>query len=241
MAALVRDPLYMQIVEVLLREISEGKYPRESRFPSERELAARFEISRTTANKVLSMLVAERRLQYRKGVGAFVSSRPLEHDMSALFSFTEKARREGIVPETKVLRFEDALHDELGETIYLERLRSADGVPVIFEKRHLVKAVCAGITREMAAGSLYEAMRKLGIEVSRAEQRARAVSPDTEERKLLQIRQGCACLRVEGRGYLPDGGIIWEEDTLFRGDRYEIHGILGPSGTSSGRIIQERG
>lgn len=238
MTALIREPLYQQIVDLLLQEISNGKYPPDCRFPSERELAARFEISRTTANKVLSMLVADRQLQYKKGVGAFVSSKPLEHDMSALFSFTEKARRSGLTPETRVLKFEDKRHEELGDTIYLERLRSADGVPVIFERRFLVKSVCAGLMPAMAAGSLYEALKGLGIEVSYAEQRARAVSPSAEEKALLQIKQGCACLRVEGRGFMANGETIWEENTLFRGDRYEIHGILGPSGTSAGRIIR---
>jgi DNA-binding GntR family transcriptional regulator len=176
-------------------------------------------------------------LQYKKGVGAFVAGKPLEHDMSELFSFTEKARRGGLTPETRVLRFEPARHAELGDVIYLERLRSADGVPVIFERRRLVMPLCAGLTRELAEGSLYAALKTLGIEVSHAEQRARAVSPSAEERTLLKVKFGDACLRVEGRGYAADG-VIWEENTLFRGDRYEIHGILGPCGTSTGRIIK---
>jgi len=238
MAGLVRKPLYQQIVDLLRRELHEGKYPEGDRFPSERELAARFEISRTTANKVLSMLVADRQLQYKKGVGAFVAGKPLEHDMSALFSFTQKARQSGLTPDTKVLRYEDAVHGELGGVIYLERLRTVDGVPVIYERRWLTKPLCAALTPEMAAGSLYEALRdRLHIDISHAEQKARAVSPDPRERGLLESRQGWACLRVEGRGYTADGGVIWEENTLFRGDRYEIHGILSPSGTSSGRII----
>lgn len=238
MAALIRDPLYQQIVDLLRRELAEGKYPAESRFPSERELAARFGISRTTANKVLSMLMADRLLQYKKGVGAFVAGKPLEHEMNSLLSFTEQARLKGLAPETRVLRFEDARHPAFGDALYLERLRSVDGAPVIYEKRWLVKSLCSGLTLDMAAGSLYDALKnRLGIEVSSAEQRARAVSPSAEERKHLQIRQACACLRVEGRGLLAGGGVIWEENTLFRGDRYEIHGILCPSGTSSGNII----
>ena len=238
MPDLIREPLYQQIVELLRQELAEGRYPTEGRFPSERELAARFAISRTTANKVLSMLVADGQLQYKKGVGAFVAGKALEHDMSALFSFTEKARRSGLAPTTRVLKFEEARHGQLGEGICLERLRSVDGVPVIFEQRFLAKPVCAGITRDMVEGSLYAALKELGIEVSHAEQRARAVSPSAEERSLLQVKQGCACLRVEGCGYLASGTVIWEENTLFRGDRYEIHGILSPSGTSTGRIIR---
>lgn len=238
MPELIRDPLYQQIVDLLIKELYDGRYPPNARFPSERELAVRFNISRTTANKVLSMLVADGRLQYRKGVGAFVADKPLEHDMSAMLSFTEQARRIGLVPETRVLKFGASRHEELGETVYLERLRSVDGVPVIYERRHLALPVCAGITGSMAEGSLYDALKRMGVEAAYAEQHARAVSPAPEERTLLKIKQGCACLRVEGRGYLAGGSVIWAENTLFRGDRYEIHGILGPSGMQTGRIIQ---
>jgi GntR family transcriptional regulator len=237
MPDLIREPLYQQIVELLRRELMEGKYPSDGRFPSERELAARFEISRTTANKVLSMLLADGLLHYRKGVGAFVAGKPLAHDMSVLFSFTKQARRSGLAPETRVLTFEDTHHADLGDTVYIERLRSVDSVPVIYERRFLAKTVCQGLSHDMAEGSLYEALQASGIAVSHAEQRARAVSPDSRERALLQIKRDTACLRVEGRGYLANGCIVWEENTLFRGDRYEIHGILSSSGTSAGHII----
>ena len=238
MPELIRQPLYQQIVTLLRQELAEGKYPVNSRFPSERELAARFEISRTTANKVLSVMAADGLLQHRNGIGAYVSGKPLQHDMSALISFTEKAKRSGLVPKTQVLVFEHVNHGELGEAIYIERLRTVDDVPVILEKRWLDGGICAGLTQELVTGSLYDALsNKLGVAIAYAEQRARAVSPDAHERALLHIKQGQACLRVEGKGYLADGRVIWQENTLFRGDRYEIHGLLSPAGHSFGRLI----
>ncbi len=240
MPELIREPLYQQIVELLRGELAQGQWAPESRFPSERELAARFAISRTTANKVLSVLAADGLVQHRKGLGAFVAGKPLQHDMGELLSFTEKARRSGFLPETRVLAFRREEDGAWGQALYLERLRSVDGEPVIFERRWLNAALCPGLTEEMAAGSLYDALiNGLGLTVACAEQRARAVAPDGRERALLGIRQGQACLRVEGRGLLADGQELWREDTLFRGDRYEIHGVLTPAGSPFGRYVPD--
>ena len=45
-----------QIFETLRNELSAGKYPPGSRFPSEYDLVRRFEVCRSTANKAVSML-----------------------------------------------------------------------------------------------------------------------------------------------------------------------------------------
>jgi len=230
-----RNPLYQQIIDMLRQEVTEGIHPTGARFPSERDLADRFAISRTTANKILSVLVSEGLLQHRKGIGAFVSPPALEHDISALLSFTEKARRSGFTPETNLLAFETVVHDELEQALRLVRLRSVDGTPVIYEKRYLSLALCRGLTREMASGSLYDAMQgALGLSVGHAEQRVRAVLPNREEKTMLALMQTTACLRVDGKGYLADGRLLWVEDTLFRGDRFEFHALLGPKGLTSG-------
>ena len=227
-----RTPLYLQIVELLRHELHNGIYPTDTRFPSERDLADRFSISRATANKILSVLVSEGALQHRKGVGAFVSLPPLEHDMSALLSFTEKAKSSGVLPETRILEMHEAPHPVFGTALYLLRQRFADGMPAILEKRWLRASLCGGLTREAVSGSLYQAFSDtLGLSVGRAEQTVRAILPTAAERKRLDLRSGVACLRVEGEGYLADGTLLWTEDTLFRGDLFAFHAILGASGT----------
>lgn len=228
---LQRTPLYRQIVDLLRKELAEGLYPIQTRFPSERDLAERFSVSRTTANKILSVLVSEGTLQSRKGIGAFVSPPSLEHDMSALLSFTEKARRGGFHPETRILVMETVAHPELGMALYLQRHRFVDGMPAIMEKRWLQSTLCGTLTREDASGSLYQAFSEvLGLTLGYADQTVRAVIPTVEERRQLAIRAGSACLRVEGRGFLTDGTLLWIEDTLFRGDLFAFHALLGASG-----------
>lgn len=63
------------IAQVLKQELSEGKYPVNSRFPSEYELSDRFEVNKKTANKAVSLLVSEGLLERgRGGKGTIVCS-----------------------------------------------------------------------------------------------------------------------------------------------------------------------
>jgi DNA-binding GntR family transcriptional regulator len=92
----------------------------------------------------LASLVSEGFLEFRKGLGTFVRRDMIDYDVRSLVSFTEKARAAGKKPSTELLTFgkltaaemDESLHaalavkpaDELWE---LDRIRLADGVPVI--------------------------------------------------------------------------------------------------------------
>lgn len=63
------------IVEILKQELAEGKYPINSRFPSEYELSDRFNVNKKTANKAVTLLVTEGLLERgRGGKGTIVCS-----------------------------------------------------------------------------------------------------------------------------------------------------------------------
>src|SRR5947209_3314631 len=108
MKQLVKDPVYCQLNHLLRTLIRSGKYQKGDQFLTEREIAERFKISRATANKALSSLVAEGVVSFRKGVGTFVEGELLNYDLRSLVSFTEKARAAGRTPATQVLNFETA-------------------------------------------------------------------------------------------------------------------------------------
>ena len=69
--ALVRDPVYQQI-NGRLKALASRAYRPGDKFLTEREIVARFAVSRPTANKALAGLVSEGVLEFRKGVGTFV-------------------------------------------------------------------------------------------------------------------------------------------------------------------------
>lgn len=64
------------IVAILTRELSEGKYPAGSLFPSEYDLVRRFDVNRSTANKaVLSLVTAGLLIRGVRGAGTRVANK----------------------------------------------------------------------------------------------------------------------------------------------------------------------
>jgi len=240
--ALVRDPVYCQLVARLRERIRSGAHPAGSRFLTEREIAARFDVSRPTANKALAALVAEGALAFRKGIGTFVSADALEYDLSHLVSFTEKARAAGRIPTTRVLSFaripaaavDPDPRAALGlgaheEAFRIVRLRLADGVPVILERRHLRAQPCPGLRRSDLAGSLYRLLTdRYRLEIGGADEEIRAVRLGRADARLLGVGRGDAALQVTAVARLSSGQPIWHESTLYRGDAYAFRNRLGP-------------
>ncbi len=250
---LVRDPVYLQLNKALRDQIRGGQVPLGERFWTEREIGLRFGVSRATANKALSNLVAEGVLEFRKGLGTFVRSRPLDYDLQSLVSFTGKAHAAGQRPSTKLLRFETlalaavepAVVERLsprgeGNVYFMERLRLADEQPVILERRYVLARFCPDLVAAELLGSLYDVwIGKYALEIAGAEQTIHAVNLRGGDAQRLQVAEGAAGFLVTSTGYLRPRQPLWWEQTLYRGDAYEFHNFLGPvqtAGPASGAL-----
>lgn len=239
--SLVRSPVYQQLNQ-RLRTALVSEFRSGDQFLTEREVALKFHVSRATANKSLASLVSEGFLEFRKGLGTFVRRNVIDYDVRSLVSFTEKARAAGKKPSTELITFgkltatsvAKSLHatlrvepsDELWE---LDRIRLADGVPVIFEHRYVVHRYCPKLTKPQAEGSLYRTWTEThGLKIGGANEVIRAVLLSASEAKHLQIASKSPALEVISVGYLEDDSPLWWERTLYRGDQYEFHSRLGP-------------
>ena len=188
-------------------------------FLTERQVGDQFNVSRATANKALSNLVSEGVLEFRKGVGTFLRGGILDYDLRSLVSFTEKARAAGMVPATRVLCLEvllakeaefeitDKLRVNPDEVVYyIERLRLADGQPVILENRYVVRRFCPDLSEQELAGSLYALWTdKYKLDIVGADQTIRALSIDAPDAELLDHVPGRR-VRVSQQAWpRPDG------------------------------------
>jgi GntR family transcriptional regulator len=244
--ALVRQPMYQQLNEALRGLVSSGEFKTGARFLSEREVAMRFEVSRVTANKALSNLVSEGILEFRKGIGTYVRGGVLDYDLQSLVSFTGKAAAAGKRPSTRVLSFDTitaasvspriaaALRVSGGDWLYtVERLRLADGVPVILERRFVVERLCPGLHQRDFGASLYGLWTKqYKLEIAGADQTIQAAAIRGGEARSLKVSSGAAGLVVKSVGWLRDGKPLWWERTLYRGDAYAFRNRLGPIQTA---------
>lgn len=239
---LVKDPVYLQLTQELRDLIRREQLAPGGRFLTEREISCRFAVSRATANKALSSLVAEGMLEFRKGVGTFVRGDALEYDLRTLVSFTDKARAAGKTPSTRVLAWETvagaALDPAVQEALragpkdclfHIVRLRLADELPVILEYRYVVARHCPGLERADLAGSLYAVWTdKCGLAIAGADETIRAINLSARDAERLEVAAGAAALEVVSVGYLGRGEPLWWERTLYQGEAYELHNRLGP-------------
>src|SRR5690242_13710859 len=80
-------PLYLKLYNFVVNEIKEGKLKSGDRVPSEKELAALFNVSRITSKKALEKLEHASLVERTRGKGSFVSR--------ALPDFSEPATEDG--------------------------------------------------------------------------------------------------------------------------------------------------
>ncbi len=251
---LIKDPIYQQLRQALGELILKRDFKVGDKFLTEREISERFGVSRTTANKALSSLVADGTLEFRKGVGTFVRPGVLDYDLRSLVSFSDKARSAGRVPKTELLAFRrlraseapDPVAAQLGagpkeRLFFVERLRFADDVPVILERRYILADLCPRLTKRDLEGSLYAAWtEKHKLAITGASQTIRAVKLSGSDAAALQTKPGDAALAVLALGYVADGKPLWREETLYRAEAYEFRCELGglhPSQPTMGHLL----
>ena len=239
-------PVYQQLNE-RLRLLLHGKdYAPGDRFLTERQIATQFRVSRPTANKALAGMVAEGLLEFRKGVGTFVARPRLDYDLDTLISFTDKAKAVGKRASTRLIEFDEVeasiaskevmehLQVGAGEVLFFMcRLRLANDLPVILERRWVPRRLCPALTRRDLRGSLYKLWReKYHWRVTEANQTIRAINLVGADSRLLEAAPGSACFLVSAVGFSDDQPVWWEK-TIYRGDAYEFH----RSQASGGRLI----
>jgi len=200
--------------------------------PSERDLAARVDMSRVTVRKAVQDLVREGILVQRHGSGTYVAQQPnrVEQSLSQLTSFTEDMARRGMTvrsvwldrgtyppsPEEMValgLSATDAV-------ARIARLRLTGDTPLAIERAALSARLLSD--PEAVGTSLYAHLGKTGNRPVRAIQRIRAVSLGDDDAKLLDVAPGVASLHVERTSYLASGRVVEFTRSIYRGDTYDF-------------------
>jgi DNA-binding GntR family transcriptional regulator len=205
-----RRSLRRAVRERLVRLIAGGRWRPGERLPSEPKLAQDLGVSRATLRDALRSLEEDGFVTREHGAGTFVTFRPrLRNNLDVNFGVTRLIEAHGLEPGVASLTVTRAMPDEecveklaLGrgeEVVVLERVRTADGTPVVFSREILPTAILAGRTHlldELGSGSLYEFLRReLGVVVEHgvatlrpAEASARiAVLLEQPERALLLL------------------------------------------------------
>lgn len=224
-------PLHHQVYLDLRAALNAGEWREGDRLPPERDLAARYGCSLITVRRALGELAREHRLERGRGRGTFATRPPVELDLDGTMSFTEEMQRRGLDPETRVAKVESRpaearVAEALGllpgtPTRYLERVRMANGEPLILEEVHLPEDRVPGLeAADLERGSLYDLLlARYGTRVARAREWLEPVALPAREARLLGQPQGRPALLIEGIGYDQEGRPVEFSRSFVRGDR----------------------
>ncbi len=206
-------PLYYQLYTMFRDAIASGALRSGSRMPSEKELAATFDVSRNTARRALAELANENMVVRRRGRGTIVDYNkqhdpvhaPLTDLMQGLDEINTKVtvlKIDFAVPPTEIAEKFGTGNEELCN---LHRLRNIHEVPYVYYdtwtrgfNRTLTK-------RKLETNARFELFVEYGIEIARFEQYLSAERATPEVAKALTIRTGKPLLKRVRYSY-DDGG-----------------------------------
>lgn len=204
------SPLYQQIKALITQRLESGEWKPGELIPSEVELGGRFKVSQGTVRKAIDELAAENLVVRRQGKGTFVAT---HHETQAQFRFLrltpdveEPQRAENRIVEVKRLRASAEVARQLDiksgdSVIFIKRVKSFDGVPIILEDIWLPGLIFKGLTAERLMeykGPLYGLFEsEFGTRMIRAAEQIRAVAADAESAELLGVALHTPLLSVE--------------------------------------------
>ncbi|HUZ78965.1 MAG TPA: GntR family transcriptional regulator [Chloroflexota bacterium] len=233
-------PLYRQIERLLRGELAQASGASRPRF-TENSLMARFGVSRYTVRQALALLAQDGLIVRRHRGGTFASARPpIEQPLGGVYGFASSMQDLGLAATSQVLllrtvpargSLQERLNAQAGQPLLeLERLREADGEPVMLETIWIDAELVPGFPELDLTGSVYALLAsRYGLQVTSAREVIRPVVLDARQAALLHARRGAPALFVE-RLSLQGSRPVEVRHSVIRGDRYlySIH-LRGPA------------
>lgn len=201
-------PLYRQVYDYLVKQISESAWKAGEALPSEQALAAELGVSQGTVRKALDVMAAEKLIERRQGKGTYVAEHTQER---ALFRFFRLARPEGerVLPECGAEEVKRRLANEVetqkldlardAEIVQITRTRLIDGAPAVFETIIIPAAMFPNIEDYAplpnALYALYQTV--FGVNIVQTAEELRADLSRKEDAKRLQMPLGAPLLNID--------------------------------------------
>jgi len=220
-------PLYYQLKQYILERISKGEWLSGEEVPPEAAFCDTFAISRPTVRQALRELAVEGHLT-RAGRHITVAKPKMTGEFfSTLQSFNEEMRSRGLTPSTQVLYLgkrncpEAAVNLRVeGECICLERLRFADGEPLVWVETYLSPEFTRLLDVDYTTESLYDAVNThYNIHVKSADRFFEATATGSKEAEILGVDKGSPLCFVKTLTYDQNNNPIEFSIARYRGDK----------------------
>jgi GntR family transcriptional regulator len=221
-------PLWAQVLGDLRRRLARGEF--RLRFPGDNELTEHYGVSRHTVREAVRRLQNEGVLERGRGRGTFVRDGAIEQPLGALYSLFRSVEEQGFV-QRSVVRYLELRQDEeaakvLGRApdeslVYLERLRLADGVPIVLDCSWLPAALAGPLLEvDFTRTALYRELNvRCTVRPDAGWERIRPILPDPQQRALLGLGARVPALAIERLATWQTMPVEWRHG-LVRADRF---------------------
>jgi GntR family transcriptional regulator len=231
-----KNPMYIQLREILRSRIDDGEFIPGSAIPSESELANAYSLHRLTVRSAIDTLVNEGLLKPVQGKGVYVVGKKLDRDLEKLTGFRQTMRERDIVPGTHVmqetrrpagLKYAQILQIKPSDEVYyIRRLCLAENEPVSIDEIYVPCNLLIDLDAvDLNVFSLFDIYKFNGIQVTKAWQTLSVTNLDAKDARYLQIKPETKVLLFECISQDNTGKVIEFSRSFTRSDKasFTVH------------------
>ncbi len=234
-------PLYLQLKELIKKEIQNGNLQPNDRLPSEKEMCDTYKVSRITVRQALAELVNEGLVYRIHGKGTFVANPRLEQELVKVTPFAETLRRKGIKPSTKYLKSQIIPADFNLATllaipleaniVHLRLLGLGDNEPLVVYNSYFPEYIGIKMmelaqqkAKRKQSFSTYDLYNEIShVTPSMLTQSFEATVADKKTAKILEVNPGHPLLQITTVVYTVEGHPVEYRIAAYRGEKYRFH------------------
>lgn len=198
---------YRQIQEALKKQIQHGEYEVGDYLPSENELCATYNITRTTARKALDELQKEGFILRQHGKGSQVRERREALGLLTVKGFSEVVNQKvcteflqvpHLISWNAALSLQPTAQEKKEKFVHFSRLRYVNDFPVMVEDNWLAENKVPDFIKEkFVQGSFFKTLsQRYLIEIIGSEQELRSLPANEIIAPLLKVEVGMPILEI---------------------------------------------
>lgn len=210
---------YKKIASEIANEIKEGKYCDTNKLPTEEELSERYDVSRTTVRKSISLLTTKGLVYQVQGSGVFVRESAFKNyvsleELKGLTRDFPDSKIKSEVIKIEVIKSDEKISKkmkcEVGTNLYyIKRLRYKEDIPYAIEKTYFNKNIVPYLSEEIAKNSIYSyILEDLKLSIGFADKLIYADKLNKENAQLLNLDENDPALIIESVVFLSNGEIF---------------------------------
>lgn len=226
-------PIYAQVKQGIIQQISEGIWKPNQKIPSEHELVNSLGVSRMTINRALRELASEGFLVRMQGVGTFVAECKGYTVMQEVHNIAEEINLRGHEHTSKVVQLESIIANseqaanlglKTGQPIFHSLIvHYENGIPVQLEDRIVNPQAAPDYLNHDYQQQTPHIYLMNVAPLSAGEHIVEAVQPNSGQQKLLMIDSKEPCLLIR-RTTWCDSTIVTYAKLIYPGSRYKLVG-----------------